>query len=674
MQQKLSKGEHMEGVLFTLDHKDAYRRIRNYLAGRFVGATRDEVLLEEVLKCLFCKVHLKRADDKLNGSEDAVTLSKAYRHAFAEVRSLLPNVFSDDDELLLDPTSLAYVDEVLENVEVGGWENDPFGEAYETFIGASARGQEGQFFTPPAAVDLLISIVDPRPGERVIDPACGSGGFLSASARHMVREGASFDRVAEDLYGVDKDSYLARLASAHLSMITLRPSMVSCADSLSWSANSSEFSIKDELGKFDVVLTNPPFGSRIKSVASEMQSSFDLGYKWKLDKVTGEFIKLDKLPSSIPPQVLFIERTLALVRPGGRVGMVVPESLLSSKNYRHVIQYLRKKSKIEAVIGMPESLFKTSGKGGTHTKTCLLVFEKNEQLIESTDAKMFMAEAHWCGNDSRGRRIERNDLPTISRRYEEHKKDALHEENHLGYSVAVGRLAEDVLAPRYYDPEVISELESLSDTHDLIRLGDLVADEDLKVSTGDEVGKLAYGTGPIPFVRTSDISNWEIKLDPKHCVSEEIYEGLERKQDVREGDVLMVKDGTYLIGTCAFVTKYDTRILYQSHLYKLRVKDNGRLSPYLLLAALSSAPVRKQIKAKRFTQDIIDSLGNRIYELILPIPKDHEVRKRIIGMVKRSLDERTEARELARRSCLEVVGAFVPKEDATSESLRTPSI
>ncbi|MCZ7673090.1 MAG: hypothetical protein M5U34_41205 [Chloroflexi bacterium] len=107
----------------------------------------------------------------------------------------------------------------------------------------------------------------------------------------------------------------------------------------------------------------------------------------------------------------------------------------------------------------------------------------------------------------------------------------------------------------------------------------------------------------------------KLKIDPKQGISFEIYEKFAAKQDVRAGDILMVKDGTYLIGTCGFITEYDTQIVYQSHLYKLRLTNQARLSPYLLLAILSSEPVQKQIKAKRFTQDIIDSLGQRIHEV-----------------------------------------------------------
>ena len=102
---------------------------------------------------------------------------------------------------------------------------------------------------------------------------------------------------------------------------------------------------------------------------------------------------------------------------------------------------------------------------------------------------------------------------------------------------------DNVLAPRYYDPEVDAVLDYLGETHDLVSIQKLLDDDVLEISTGHEVGKLAYGSGTVPFVRTSDISNWEVKLDPKHCVSDEVYDTLAAKQDVRAGDILMVVSG-----------------------------------------------------------------------------------------------------------------------------------
>ncbi|MFM6073104.1 MAG: restriction endonuclease subunit M, partial [Dolichospermum sp.] len=195
-----------------------------------------------------------------------------------------------------------------------------------------------------------------------------------------------------------------------------------------------------------------------------------------------------------------------------------------------------------------------------------------------------MAEAKLCGHDSRGRKTGKDDLPTIALNYQKYINHNLVNSS-LGYAVDFSKITDYILAPRYYNPEIINEFERLKNTHDLIPISDLISQGLLDVTTGDEVGKENYGTGDIPFVRTSDISNWEIKRNPKHCLSEEIYRSLAAKQDVREGDILMVRDGTYLVGHCAYITKYDMKIVFQSHIYKLRIKDSSKLSPYLLIAA-----------------------------------------------------------------------------------------
>jgi type I restriction enzyme M protein len=596
-------------------------------------------------------------------SGNAKDVFDLYRQALSDLEASLPDIFDRHDDFIIDPASLAYIDQRLDNIEIDDPARDPFGDLYETFLGNQVRGQEGQFFTPQNAVELLVSLVDPHVGENIIDPACGAGGFLSAAVRHLAKRGQPPQESVAHVFGIDKDRYLADLAASRLALAALSQSNVFCADSLAWKSEERDFPLKDKIGSFDVVLTNPPFGSRIVAVSQETQRLFDLGYKWKFDARKNSFARTGVLQSSVSPQIFFIERCLSLVRRGGRVGMVVPESLISNKNTRHVVQYIRERADILAVIGAPESLFKISGKGGTHTKTCLLYFQKKTEPEDRHTSKIFMAEAQWCGHDSRGRQINRDEFPEIAKRYNDHIKNSLDEHSHLGYLISDDQISDNILAPRYYNPDVIAEVERLKDTHELWRMSDLIDSGIIQITTGDEVGKLAYGTGDVPFVRTSDISNWEVKLDPKHGVSEEIYRSLAAKQDVREGDILMVRDGTYLIGTCAYITKYDTRIVFQSHLYKLRVTDCLKISPYLLLAALSSAPVRRQIKAKRFTQDIIDTLGDRIRELILPIPKDNSIRERVTDMVERSIQERIEARELARRACLELVGASTMSDE-----------
>lgn len=623
----------------------AFREIRNYLAGKAIGITRDSSLMHEVVKCLFCKVNaLQQTGDLRPDNEE---LAKLYRDAFEQIKTEVQSIFSGDEQFLLDPESIGFIHDILCQVDLDDPHNDPLSELYQAFVGSDARGAEGQFFTPTGAVSWLVEAVAPQKGEKIIDPACGAGSFLSFSARYLKANGASPYEINQSIYGIEKDEYLAKLANTHIALSTFGESNVICADSIERrdrAGNEIPFELDET---FDVVLANPPFGAKIKIGSENTKKSFDLAHRWSLDKRTGQFVKTNKVAANPTPQILFLELCLKLLKPGGRLGVVVPESMLSSSSGGYVVQYLLDHSRLDAVVGMPENLFKTSGKGGTHTKTCLVVATKKSNTVK--DADVFMAEAKWCGHDSRGNNIPHNDLPITLDNFIK-KKKVKNGESHLGYYLEASKIKGFILAPRYYNPEPFEELCKLKETHDLLRLGDLVEQGVIEVRTGDEVGKLAYGTGDIPFVRTSDISNWELKTDPKHGLSEEIYLKYASKQNVQAGDILMVKDGTYLIGTCAYVTKYDTRIVYQSHLYKIRVVDKSIISPYVLLAALSSKPVYDQIQSKRFTQDIIDSIGKRILELILPIPKDEDKRNSIDKIVQKSIDDRVESRELARQA------------------------
>lgn len=631
--------------------KDAFRNIRNYLSGQFVGATRDDTLLDEVLKCLFCKLLIERGEaDAVDGSADPFGLSRQLRSTFKRVQSEFTEIFPKDTEILLDPSSLLYVMGQL-SFSIMDADSDPIGDAFEVFVGSESRGNSGQFFTPRSVTNLLVQALDPKQYETILDPACGAGGFLASVCAHLEKQGIASQDVSKNLYGIDKDTYLTQLAKAHIALLTGGHPTIINGDSIT--LQNGQKGIREYLPQdgVDVILTNPPFGVRIVSGSPDVLKTFELARKWTKNPQTGLSGPSDKVQSNVPPQVLFVERCLSLLKLGGRLGMVLPESILSNKSYRNVVEYLLKNTDIHAVIGMPEALFKTSGKGGTHTKTCLLVVTKNGNKSKNNGATVFMAEAKWCGQDSRARTIPHNDLPIIADNFSNHKKNNLKTLSNLGFSIDKEKILGGVLCPRYYDPQAEEELHGLKKTHSLLMFSELVNEGAFKLTTGDEVGKLNYGTGTIPFIRTSDISNWELKADPKHGVSTDIYNGLKKKQDVQAGDILMVKDGTYLIGTCAIISEADKEILYQSHLYKIRVTENKYgLDPYLLLAILSSTVVQKQIRSKQFTQDIIDSLGERINELLLPIPKSKKTRERISTLVKKSVIKRIEARKLAKEA------------------------
>lgn len=634
--------------LLPISHGSAFQNIRNFLAGRLMGATRDRALMDELFKCVFAK-HWLLKDPSLGVRGD---VSKSYRAAFAHVKKVLPGIFLPTDEIELDPVALTYVDRQFEAINLETCRADIFSELYEAFAGSGVKANEGQFFTPTVAVNLLVDMVAPKAGQTICDPACGAGGFLIAAAKRLAEGGATSKEIAQSVHGVDKDAYLARIARGRLALFLDEMPEVVCGDSL---AQMSQDGNPLPATTFDVILTNPPFGAKIIAANANTLLRYELAKHWvKTDEEKLRFVRDGSINTSNPPQILFVELCLNLLNPGGLLGAILPESLVSSKSYGFVVQYLQSKAEVVSVVGMPEALFKTSGKGGTHTKTVAVLLQKKP--AKGKLPAVFFAEAKWCGHDSRGRVVPLNDVPKITTNFAEFKKCGRVSQGRLGVSVPRERIDLN-LAPRAFEFDAEVEAEALARTHDVFSIADLVKDGILSISTGDEVGKLAYGTGEIPFVRTSDISNWEVKLDPKHNVSEEVYERYRASQDVQANDILIVKDGTYLIGTCAIVTKYDLPMLFQSHIYKLRVGQPQKLNPFLLLAALSSSFVQRQIKSFCVSQDIIDSLGDRINQIRIAVPKVKAARKKIADLVEKVISDRIEARELAREACEEIIRA-----------------
>ena len=539
------------------------------------------------------------------------------------------------------------------------------------FIGPALRGAEGQFFTPRNVIEMMVRMVDPRPGEKVIDPACGSGGFLITALAHVwecLRDEAKRKnwterqltrrefQVASDCFrGIDKDAFLARVCKAYMALIGDGRGGIFCQNALEpisdWAAS---LRLEVQPGTFDVVLTNPPFGKKIVVKGEKIVSQFELGCKWKYSKTKAAWEQSAVRREQLPPQIPFLERCVQLLKPGGRLGIVLPESIFGNPSHGYIMQWLRARLRISAIVTMPEPLFKTSGKSGTHTKVCILI-----GVLGSQDARpIFMVEAKWCGHDSRGNPTLRmlpngetellDEVPEIADRFVRWRNDASRfAPDHRGFLLLPEQIANDILIPRYYDPEIDAALAHFGDDCEIVTLGELTEREVLSFATGIEVGKMAYGTGKIPFIRTSDISNWEIKADFKHGVSEEIYEQARSKIDVQPEDILMVKDGTYLIGVSAIVTKFDLPMLFQSHLYRIRVHKPEIISPWLLFALLNTPIVSRQIRAKQFTQDIIDTIGKRVFELVIPVPRSRKKAQKIVERCRRIIETRVRLRQEA---------------------------
>jgi len=196
-----------------------------------------------------------------------------------------------------------------------------------------------------------------------------------------------------------------------------------------------------EPNKFDVVLTNPPFGTKGKVNASKILAQFDLARKWKYDKKQKRWIKTSQLLREQTPEILFIERCWQLLKPYGRMAIVLPDGILTNQTLGYVRQWIMDHARILAVISLPRETFVPYGAG---TKASVLFIQKlpEEELEElrENDYPIFMADAEKIGYDVRGRTIFKRDdegnvikdergepivdtdIPEIVRKFDEFKK------------------------------------------------------------------------------------------------------------------------------------------------------------------------------------------------------------------------------------------------------------
>lgn len=627
---------------------------------------RAERLGAEMIRILFCKIYDELYNEskpvfKIYPNENDSDVSKRIKLLFEEVKNSYPDVFDKDEKLHLDDKSISHVIKRLQNYELFHANRDMISEAFQAFWGPGLRGEKGQFFTPRNVIKLCVEFLDPKPGERIIDPACGSGGFLIGSIEHLSRriEESELKSLAfNNIFGIDKEVDLAKIAKAYMAIVGDGHSNIFCADSLdpdSWSETMKE---KIKENSFDIVFTNPPFGARISIDDQKILKRYMLGHKWK--KTKGQWKITNIILSKQAPQVLFLERCLQLLKPGGRMAIVLPDGIFGNPSDKYILQYIFQVSKVLAIVSLPPETFLP----GTHTKTSVLFLEKKNFDKEDEDYEIFMAIANRIGHDKDGKplykmdksgkyildkygkRIIDDDLPEITKRFRLFREGKLTEYNHLGFEINYSKIRDFILIPNYYDPEIEQELNDLekSGKYELISIGELMKRRLISIRRGHEVGSQYYGMGPIPFVRTSDIVNWEIKIDPVKAIPEEIYKKYKKLQDIRENDILLVTDGTFLIGRTAITTHLDEKIVIQSHIRKIRCLKPDKLHPFLLLYLLNTDIVQKQIKAKTFVQATISTVGSRLKEIILPIPKEKDLKEKIIKEVSEIIRMKNEAK------------------------------
>lgn len=311
---------------------------------------------------------------------------------YADVRKKYPK-FITDKTLRLRQGTLAYLVNRLQFLNLGKTPGDVKGEAFQIFFSRHQRGDRGEFFTPHPVVRLAVEMIDPKPGERVIDPACGSGGFLIQTIAYVRKKHNEMDvtgYIRQCIRGIEFNPDIATAAMVRLAFEGGSGEEILCRNALVEGDEEHEL--------FDVVLTNPPFGNKGKIQEKEILTAYTLARKWKRMK-EDRWESTQTIVGGQAPDILFIEKCLRVLRPGGRMAIVLPDGLLQNVSIGYVRSWIRKQSKVLAVVSLPQETFVPYGTG---IKTSLVLLQKKP--VECRDF-CIMARMDRLGYDVKGQTI-----------------------------------------------------------------------------------------------------------------------------------------------------------------------------------------------------------------------------------------------------------------------------
>ncbi len=414
----------------------AFRRCHNYIAGN-QGLQKPQAFWE-LLKLIFCKIHDERHNDEVDfyasaterhGVNGPLKVQKRLAGLFDQVREEYPTIFDEADAIKLKPGVLAYLVAQLQMYSLLESDIDVKGRAYEEIVGSNLRGDRGEFFTPRNICRMAVAMLDPSEGQLVLDPACGTGGFLITAMNHVIEkirqaelekwgknvaraEKAAQGRIRKfadkSVVGIDFNPDLVKASKMNMVMNNDGSGGLFQANSLESPATwDPDLRRRGLLGSVDLLFTNPPFGSKIQVTDTAILEQFDLGHVWAYDKESDRWEMGERIQKSQPPEILFIERCVQFLKPGsGVAAIVLPDGILGAPGLGYVREWILQHTRILASIDLHPDTFQPF----VSIQTSVLVLQrKPEALIEverasghMNDYPVFMALANHVGHDKRG--------------------------------------------------------------------------------------------------------------------------------------------------------------------------------------------------------------------------------------------------------------------------------
>lgn len=503
--------------------------------------------------------------------------------------------------LELQPYSLIQTSEVIEGSDVKG-------RVYEQVVDRTFRGGLGQYYTPRTIANFMVELLDPDVNDRVLDPACGTGGFFISTINYIRKKikkkypGISEKELSkilqkfidEKIFGIDIYDRVCRVARLNLIMHGgNKPNIFNMNGLLVDEKIPKDIKELFKNNSFTIILSNPPFAGYIKD--PKILSKFKLGVR-------------NRKPRSVTKEVLFIEKIIDLLDYGGKAGLVLPLGIFNNPSLKYVREYLFRHVKIIAVIGLPEYAFTHTG---TSVKGALLFIEKVKEIPR--DYEIFMTTANYVGYDSTGRPIPQNDFPKIIEAYRNKVKK---------YFINFSEIR-DRIDPNYYSSKYKALLEKIfKSPYPKVPLSKIL------FFPRRLINPKKYPNKKFKYIETSS-------LDLKRGVVVELKEFLGKDAPSRAryigkaGDILIPTARESLVGVFVIPPELDG-IIVSTRFIVSRPREN--VHPDFVYHLLKRKEILELLK-RECTGEIVPSISKKsldnVYVPLPPLEKQIEITKEI---------------------------------------------
>jgi type I restriction enzyme M protein len=386
------------------------------------GRLAPTTAFDEVSKLLFCKLRDEKTTKKADTYKFQIGTHESAEEVYRRIDSIYQKAKKEDAEVFkedirLEPKVVYNVVEHLQGLAITKIDLDTKGIAFEKFMEDFFKGKMGQFFTPREIIRFCVRMLNPERDDLVLDPACGSGGFL-LNAMDDVRKSAeeNYDEreawehwhkfAMNNLYGIEINDQIARVCKMNMIIHDDGHTNIISTDSLRNFDGITKIHKAFKKDYFDVILTNPPFGAIVKSTEKDYLDRYELGKGKKTQKT----------------EILFIERCLDFLKDKtGKMAIVLPDGILTNSSLQYVRDFLMERAQILAIVSLPQFAFTHFGAG---VKSSLVFLRKKKEKEKIADYPIFMAIAEHIGYDATGRKDPINDLNMIYKEYQEFLKNA----------------------------------------------------------------------------------------------------------------------------------------------------------------------------------------------------------------------------------------------------------